>query len=158
MEGEKGEDNGERSRMVQVDSLLCFFIYLFFFIILPVDNPSFYTFILSSHYFSSVCVCVCVAAVLISFYIWYVSGCLCSWWENLWATVGKSDHLAQFTCLSFFFFKNCIWWMYERFCCHVRWHNTAAVLGLMTQYWQIFILHSWRLAGSMLAFFCSQNI
>lgn len=47
---------------------------------------------------------------------------------------------------------------YECICCHIRWHNTAAVPGLMTQYWQIFILHSWRLTGFMLAFFCSQNI
>ena len=59
MEGEKGEDNGERSRMVQVDSLLCFFIYLFFLSsFLLTIHP--FTHLFSVVIISAVCVCVCV--------------------------------------------------------------------------------------------------
>lgn len=56
---EKGEDNGERSRMVQVDSLLrCFFFSPSFLLTIHPFTYLFSVMCIYSHYFNSVCVCV----------------------------------------------------------------------------------------------------
>lgn len=68
---EKGKDNEERSRMVQIDTLLavCFFFY-------PDSNPSLWIFfsttdrfILKNMHVFQYFMSACVAAVLISFHI-----------------------------------------------------------------------------------------